>query len=183
MHWTSHFCTIYKLSHNFTIKFKLLKYTTAIWCRIFAISIWLHLMKVWHDRFSTMVFRGGYKYRCELGRVYVLYSVFCRIHKMRMYLYGDVCVSLSRCVYVCVCMRVVATNVDEQRAKCWTMGKCWQTFGQYGERMCRTRTHTNTDGPRLINFYKSFYFHFFYTLLSLFLIHASVRQRWIPIYF
>lgn len=102
MHWTSHFCTIYKSSHNFTIKFKLLKYTTAIWCRIFAISIWLHLMKVWHDRFSTMVFRGGYKYRCELGRVYVLYSVFCRIHKMRMYLYGNVCVSLSRCVCVCL---------------------------------------------------------------------------------
>lgn len=42
-----------------------------------ATSIQLHLMKVWHDRFSTMDFRGGYKYKCELGSVYVLYTRCC----------------------------------------------------------------------------------------------------------
>lgn len=120
--------------------------------KLFSISIWLHLMKVWHDRFSTMDFRGGYKYRWEFGHVYVLYSVpswmilfYFSFLPLHSFAHDCVCVRAlmhekeSVCVCVCIC-----PNVDEPRAKCWTMGKCWQMLGQYGERNMSNVLYTHT---------------------------------------
>lgn len=61
---------------------------------------------------------------------------------------------------ICMCMNI-CPNVDEPRAMCWKMGKCWQTLGQYGERMYRTYTHTNSrEDQGLLIFIKIVFFIF-----------------------
>lgn len=86
----------------------------------FAISIWLHLMKVWHDRFFFFFFTidlcGSYKYKCELDWVYMCYTLGA------IWMCVCVCLSLSACMWtlkICVCVFVcvrLCTSLSTSRS-------------------------------------------------------------------
>lgn len=163
----------------------------------FAISIWLHLMKVWHDRFFLQwIFAVAININVNSNWVYVsvIHSVRCMNMCVRACVWVCVCVFpflhvlpyieiwiLSVCVRLCtsfipslvlVCSRerclapalfthslsftigwcllvfvrvsvCICPNVDEPRAKYWTMGKYWQTvLASMGKRIVSIPRHT-----------------------------------------